>query len=143
MRSTSGYASISCIFFHHLQPRDSMAPITRGLPNAGHRCVYCVLPIHVGVSGAVTGLRLNKANTFHRCINPFPNKPWFLYVCSTSLFENTVGKGEIARHEQFLLFLQCFLPFWRMFCHFLSNLKLSSANSSSLEKSKICRLGKS
>ena len=22
--------------------------------------------------------------------------------------ENTVGKGEIARHEQFLLFLQCF-----------------------------------
>ena len=23
-------------------------------------------------------------------------------------FENTVGKGEIARHEQFFLFLQCF-----------------------------------
>ena len=23
--------------------------------------------------------------------------------------ENTVGKGEIARHEQFLLFSQCFL----------------------------------
>ena len=33
MRSTSGYASISCIFFHQLQPRDSMASITRGLPN--------------------------------------------------------------------------------------------------------------
>ena len=29
MRSTSGYASIWCIFFHQLQPRDSMAPITR------------------------------------------------------------------------------------------------------------------
>ena len=27
MRSTSGYASIWCIFFHQLQPRDSMAPI--------------------------------------------------------------------------------------------------------------------
>ena len=26
-------------------------------------------------------------------------------------FENTVGKGEIARLEQFLLFPQCFLPF--------------------------------
>ena len=25
-------------------------------------------------------------------------------------FENTVGKGEIARDEQFLLFPQCFLP---------------------------------
>ena len=28
-------------------------------------------------------------------------------------FENTVGKGEIARNEQFLLFPQCFLPVWR------------------------------
>ena len=27
---------------------------------------------------------------------PFQNKPWFLRVCS---YENTVGKGEIARYE--------------------------------------------
>ena len=33
-------------------------------------------------------------------------------------FENTVGKGEIACNEQFLLFLQCFLPIWITFCHF-------------------------
>ena len=33
-------------------------------------------------------------------------------------FENTLEKGEIARHEQFLLFPQCFLPFWRTFCNF-------------------------
>ena len=33
-------------------------------------------------------------------------------------FENTVGKGEITHNEQFLLFLQCFLHFWRTFCHF-------------------------
>ena len=32
------------------------------------------------------------------------------------LFENTVGKGEIARNEQFLLFPQCFLPVWIAFC---------------------------
>ena len=32
-------------------------------------------------------------------------------------FENIVGKGEIARNEQFLLFPQCFLPVWRTFCH--------------------------
>ena len=31
---------------------------------------------------------------------------------------NTVGKGEIALNEQFLLFLQCFLPIRRTFCHF-------------------------
>ena len=30
-------------------------------------------------------------------------------------FENTVGKGEIARNEQFLLFPQCFLPVRRIF----------------------------
>ena len=29
-----------------------------------------------------------------------------------------MGKGEIARNEQFLLFPQCFLPIWRTFCHF-------------------------
>ena len=70
--------------------------------------------------------------------------------------ENTVGKGEIARYEQFLLFLQCFqksteqfllfpqgfLPVRRTFFPFSSNLKLSSATSFSLEESKICRLGK-
>ena len=33
-------------------------------------------------------------------------------------FANTVGKAEIARNEQFLLFPQCFLPFWRTSCHF-------------------------
>ena len=33
-------------------------------------------------------------------------------------FENTVGKGEIACNEQFLLFLPCFLPDWRTLWHF-------------------------
>ena len=34
----------------------------------------------------------------------------FMYMQFKS-FENTVGKGEIARNEQFLLFPLCFLPF--------------------------------
>ena len=50
--------------------------------------------------------------------NPFPNTPWFLRVCSIKSFENTAGKGEIARKEQFLLFPQRFLTIWRTFCHF-------------------------
>ena len=33
-------------------------------------------------------------------------------------FEVTMGKGEIAPNKQFLLFPQCFLPFWRTFCYF-------------------------
>ena len=32
--------------------------------------------------------------------------------------KKTVGKGEIARDERFLLFPQCFLPIRRTFCHF-------------------------
>ena len=50
-------------------------------------------------------------------------------------FENTVGKGEIARNEQFLLFLQCFYPFGEL-AAISSTLKLSSAISFNLEVSK-------
>ena len=53
-----------------------------------------------------------------------------------------MGKGEIARNEQFLLFPQCFLPILETTLSFLSNLKLSSAHSFSLEESRICRLGR-
>ena len=57
-------------------------------------------------------------------------------------FENIVGKGKVASNEQFLLFLQYFLPICEDFLPFLSNLKLSSANSFIMGLSKICRLGK-
>ena len=50
-------------------------------------------------------------------LNPFPNEPWFLRDCITRLLK-TLGKGEIARNEQFLLFKKCFLLFWRNFGHF-------------------------
>ena len=33
-------------------------------------------------------------------------------------FANTVEKGEIACNEQFLLFPECLLSFWKTFCHF-------------------------
>ena len=37
-----------------------------------------------------------------------------VFMCLQSKsFKNTAGKGEIARNEQFLLFPQCFLHFWR------------------------------
>ena len=84
------------------------------------------------------------------------NKRWFLRVCSTSpkqalvftclqykSFENTAGKGEIARNEQFLLFPQCFLSILENYLPISANLKLSSANSFSLEESKFCRLVRS
>ena len=57
-------------------------------------------------------------------------------------FENTVGKGEIARNEQFLLFPTVFSTHLENFVPFLSNLKLLSAHSFNLEESKIYCLGK-
>ena len=51
-------------------------------------------------------------------VNPFPNKPWFVLVCSTS-FENTVVKREIARNEQFLLFHSIFYQFEELYAIFV------------------------
>ena len=54
---------------------------------------------------------------FVRVFSHFPNKPLFTRLHYKS-FEKTVGQGEIARYQQFLLFQKCFLPVWRTFCHF-------------------------
>ena len=54
--------------------------------------------------------RMSSTNTL--TVNPFPNKPWCLQHKS---FESTVGKGEIARNEQFLLFAQIFFFFFHPF----------------------------
>ena len=48
----------------------------------------------------------------------FPKQALFFTCLQYKSFEITVGKGEIARHEQFLLFPQRFLPFWRPLCLF-------------------------
>ena len=62
-------------------------------------------------------------------MTPLENKP----------FENTVGKGEIVRNEQFLLFPQCFLPIWLTFCHSCQILSCR-LQTFSLGESKICHL---
>ena len=56
-------------------------------------------------------------------------------------YENSVGKGEIACKKQFLLFSTVVSTLLKSFLQLSSNLKLSSANSFSLEESKICHLG--
>ena len=71
--------------------------VERGIDKTYCRCMFqhtCV----------VTSQKYDEPCSGQRKLNPFPNKPWFLRVCSASLFENTVGKGEIARYERFLLF---------------------------------------
>ena len=53
--------------------------------------------------------------------------------------DNTVGKGEIVRNKQFLLY-SVFSTHLENFLLFSSNLKLSSADCFNLEELKICRL---
>ena len=50
-------------------------------------------------------------------LNPFPNKPWFLSVCCTSVFK-TLQNEEIAHNEQFLPFPRYFLPIRRTLYYF-------------------------
>ena len=49
---------------------------------------------------------------------PFPKQAIVFTCLQYKSFENTLGKGKIARKEQFLLFPQCFLPVRRTFFHF-------------------------
>ena len=49
-------------------------------------------------------------------VNPFPNKPWFLHVCSISLLKILREKEKLLVTSNFS-FCQCFLPVWRTFCH--------------------------
>ena len=49
--------------------------------------------------------------------NPFPNKPQFLRVCSTSLLKTLWEKEKLLLTSNFSFF-QCFLPVRRTFCHF-------------------------
>ena len=48
----------------------------------------------------------------------FPKQALVFTCLHYKSFKNTVGKGEIAHNEQFLLYPQYFLLFRRTFCHF-------------------------
>ena len=71
---------------------------------------------------------------FFSAINPFPNKPWFLRVCSTSLLKTLWEKEKLLVTSNFSFSNSVFYPFEDFCFPFLSNLKLSSANSFSLEE---------
>ena len=74
-------------------------------------------------------------------IDPFPNKPWFLRVCSTILLKTLREKKKLLVTSNFSFSHSVFYLFGELSAIF-NKLELSSANSFSLEESKICRLGK-
>ena len=73
--------------------------------------------------------------------NPFPNKPWFLRVSSTSLLKTLWEKEKLLIISNFSFPPSVFYPFGELSSIFIK-IELSSANSFSMEESKICCLGK-
>ena len=103
--------------------------VSKGPVTDGPVCYYIkrFLLVHHSAKTFSVNWEMYKAPTCLRMAQRAPKQgvltrsqtsPVFLCVGSTSLLKNTVGKGEIARNEQFLLFPQCFLPFWKTLCHF-------------------------
>ena len=102
-------SEVSCPRTVQWKPRESIAAWTQELHIKTH--TLSIVP------WKIIWKYLNPfLNCAFRQLNPFPNKPWFFRIWSTSLLK-TLGKGEIARNKQFLLFpvfstlLEDFLPF--------------------------------
>ena len=57
-------------------------------------------------------------------------------------FKNTVGKGENAGNQHFLLFLQCFLPFPKTNLNFSVTFMMSSSSNFNLDHSENLSFGK-
>ena len=74
--------------------------------------------------------------------NPFSNKSWFVHVWSTTLLKTLREREKLLLTSKFSFSHSVFYPFEDLSAIFIK-FKFSSANSSSLEQSKIRRLGKS
>ena len=75
-------------------------------------------------------------------INSLPHNPDFLTTQGKKLFENTLGKGENAGNQHFLLFPQCFLPFHKTNPIISATPNLSSALALNLAIPKIVLFGR-
>ena len=88
----------------------------------------------------VTSIFSFSLNVFKRHLHRVVKSPCF-YVSVVQLLKILLEKEKLLVTSNFSFSNSVFYPF-RKISSFTSNLKLSSANSISLEESKICRLGK-
>ena len=61
---------------------------------------------------------LSSLPMIYNKINPFPNKPWFLRVCSISLLKTLWEKEKLLVTSNFSFSHSVFYPFWTTFFHF-------------------------
>ena len=74
-------------------------------------------------------------------VYPFPNKPWFLCVCSRSLLKVQWEKEKSLIMSNFSFFHSVFNSITKRKCHF-KKFNLSSANAINLDQSKNLSFGK-
>ena len=74
-------------------------------------------------------------------LNSFPNKPWFLCVCSTSLLKTLLEKKKLLVTSNFSFYYSVFYHFGERSAIFIK-FKMSSANSFNLEESEFVVLEK-
>ena len=55
--------------------------------------------------------KLPTHNTYTQKIDPFPNKPWFLCICSTSLLKTPLEKEKLLVTSNFSFSHSVFCPF--------------------------------
>ena len=87
-----------------------------------------------------TGKGLNTIKSINRSLpQTEPVTPYILILThqQQTAFENIVGKEEIARYEQFLLFPQCFLLNQKTVYPFVNNFDIISLFADELEEPKI------
>ena len=78
-----------------------------------------LLPWHRLIIVGASGVQESGSPVQIRSKDQLFSKPALVFTCQQyQSFENTVGNGEISRKEQVLLLPQCFLPVWKIVCHF-------------------------
>ena len=63
--------------------------------------------------------RPSKGVNVWEWVNPFPNKPWFLCVCSSSLLKTLVGKKKLFAISNFSFSHSVFYPFGELSAIFI------------------------
>ena len=143
--SSGFYVSAVLVFWKHCRKRRhcSLRAISP-FPTVFSTCLDDFLPIfHQIWNYRPQTLSVWKSLKFvvWERVGPFPNKPWFLRVCNTSILKTLREEKELLVTSNFS-FPTVFSTLLDKFMLSSSNYKFSSANSFSLEESKICCLGK-
>ena len=99
--------------------------------NAGYQHIFSLFPQYFRKTFSQGYLKSRL------CVNPLLHRYSILTHQQQTAFENIVGKEEIARNEQFLLFPQCFLLNQKLVSPFVHIFDIISLLAAELEEPKI------